>query len=87
MSVRFGSLAKKVRTDAGKDRRSVSIKKLLSEKAVPPWRRLNYPMIYSDDYLVCVPGVAIDSSLRKEPKGKVKIYRANFSSKTNVNIV
>ena len=87
LSVRFGSLAKKVSTDGGKDPRSVSVKKLLSEKAIPPWRRLNYPMIYSDDYLVCVPGVAIDSSFRKEPKERVKIYRANFLSKMSVNIV
>ena len=87
LSIRFGSLAKKVSTDGGKDPRSVSVKKLLSEKAVPPWRRPNYPMIYKDDYLVCVPGIAIDSSLRKEPKGNVIIYRANFLSKTSVNIV
>ena len=87
LSIRFGPLAKKIGTDGGKDARSVSVKKLLSQKAVPPWRRTNYPMIYKDDYLVCVPGVAIDSSLRKEPKGKVKIYGANLSSKTNVNIV
>ena len=44
-------------------------------------------MIDTDDSLVCVPGVAIDSKLQKEPKEKVKIYRANFSSKTDVNIV
>ena len=44
-------------------------------------------MIYTDDSLVCVPGVAIDSKLQKEPKEKVKIYRVNFSSKTDVNIV
>ena len=87
LSIRFGSLAKKTITDANKYPRSVSVKKLLREKAVPPWRRSNYPMIYTDDSLVCVPGVAIDSKLQKEPKEKVKIYRANFSSKTDVNIV
>ena len=87
LSIRFGSLARKVSTDDGKGPRSVSVKKLLREKAVPPWRRSNYPMIYTDDSLVCVPGVAIDSKLQKEPKEKVKIYRVNFSSKTNVNIV
>ncbi len=87
LSIRFGSLTKKVSPYGGKDPRSVSVKKLLSEKAVPTWRRPNYPMIYADDYLVCVPGVAIDSSLRKESKEEFKIYRANFSSKTNVNIV
>ena len=87
LSIRFGSLAKKIRTDAGKDARSVSVKKLLSQKAVPPWRRPNYPMIYKDNCLVCVPEVAMDASLQKEPKEKVKIYRVNFSSKTNANIV
>ena len=87
LSIRFGSLAKKIRTSVGKNTKSVSVKKLLSAKSVPIWRRSNYPMIYKDDCLVCVPGIAIDSSLLKEPKEKVKIYRANFSSKTNVNIV
>ena len=87
LSIRFGSLAKKIVTESNKHPRSVSVKELLREKAVPPWRRSNYPMIYTDDFLVCVPGVAIDSKLQKEPKEKVKIYRANFSSKTDVNIV
>jgi len=87
LSIRFGALAKKISTSGSKNTRSVSIKKLLSEKSIPTWRRPNYPMIYKDDCLVCVPGIAIDSSLLKEPKEKVKIYRVNFSSKTKVNIV
>ena len=87
LTIKFGSEAKKIRIDGGKNSRLVSVKKLLSDKAVPPWRRPNYPMVYKDNCLVCVPAVALDSSLLKEPKGKVKIYRANFSSKTNANII
>lgn len=36
-----------------------SLKKLLQEAAIPPWWRDRIPLIYRDDQLVALPGVAI----------------------------
>jgi tRNA(Ile)-lysidine synthase len=36
-----------------------TLKNMLQEQRVPPWRRDRLPLLYSGDELVCVPGVAI----------------------------
>jgi tRNA(Ile)-lysidine synthase len=36
-----------------------SLKNLLQEHGVPPWRRERLPLIYCGDDLVCVVGVAV----------------------------
>ena len=36
---------------------SHSLKNLLQARGVPPWRRSTWPMLYSGEELVCVPGV------------------------------
>ena len=83
LSIGLGSLARKIVTTGGKNTRLV--KKLLNEKAVPPWRRLNYPLIYSDNCLVCVPGIATGSTLKNTLQKKTKIYRANFLAKSSIS--
>jgi tRNA(Ile)-lysidine synthase len=40
---------------------SRSVKRLLQEAGVPPWRRAAYPLIYVDDRLAAVPGIAVDA--------------------------
>lgn len=41
---------------------SRSVKRLLQEAHIPPWRRVGYPLIYVDDELAAVPAVAIAES-------------------------
>ena len=36
-----------------------SVKKMLQESSLPPWERDRIPLIYSEDRLVCVWGLAI----------------------------
>lgn len=43
------------------DRGSVTLKQLLQEARVPPWRRKHYPLLYADERLVCVPGIAVQA--------------------------
>jgi tRNA(Ile)-lysidine synthase len=38
---------------------SRTVKRLLSDAAVPPWRRVDYPLLYCGALLVAVPGVAV----------------------------
>jgi tRNA(Ile)-lysidine synthase len=46
-----------LRPRAGAPRRS--LKNLLQEAGVPPWLRQRMPLLYCDDELVCLPGVAV----------------------------
>jgi len=41
-----------------------SLKNLLQEHGVPPWRRERLPLVYCGDELVCVAGVAIAAEYR-----------------------
>ena len=40
---------------------SVSIKKLMNEKRIPPWQRDSWPIIERDGQIVAIPGLWIDS--------------------------
>ncbi|HBR95756.1 MAG TPA: tRNA lysidine(34) synthetase TilS [Gammaproteobacteria bacterium] len=44
----------------GQPARRRALKKLFQEQAVPVWRRDRYPLVFRDDILVAVPGLAID---------------------------
>lgn len=44
--------------------RSTSVKQLLNEAAIPPWRRRTYPLIYADRELVAIPGIGTAASYR-----------------------
>ncbi|WP_046352804.1 tRNA lysidine(34) synthetase TilS [Janthinobacterium sp. B9-8] len=41
-----------------------SLKQLYQEAAVPPWLRLNTPLVYLDGALAAVPGLGIDAAFR-----------------------
>jgi tRNA(Ile)-lysidine synthase len=41
---------------------SRSVKRLLHEAGVPPWLRQGYPLLFVDDRLAAVPGLAIDAA-------------------------
>jgi tRNA(Ile)-lysidine synthase len=54
-----------MRPRVGGPRRTV--KKLLQEHGVPPWERERLPLVYCDDELVCLPGVAIEAAWQAGP--------------------
>lgn len=54
-----------MRPRAGGPRRTV--KKLLQEHGVPPWERESLPLVYCDDQLVCLPGLAVEAAWQAGP--------------------
>lgn len=54
-----------MRPRVGGPRRTV--KKLLQEHGVPPWEREWLPLVYCDDELVCLPGVAVEAGWQAAP--------------------
>lgn len=54
-----------MRPRAGGPRRTV--KKLLQEHGVPPWERESLPLVYCDDELACLPGLAVDTAWQAGP--------------------
>lgn len=47
--------------------RSRSLKNLLQESAIPPWRRARLPLLYCGDKLVWIPDVALAAEFQAEP--------------------
>jgi len=52
----------RLRLEAGRPSRT--LKNLWQESATPPWRRLNTPLVFVDDELVCVPGIGVAAAFR-----------------------
>ncbi len=55
----------RIRTRRGGPRRTV--KKLLQENGVPAWERASLPLVYCDDDLVCLPGLAVEAGWQAGP--------------------
>ena len=45
---------------------SRTVKQLLHDARVPPWLRDGYPLVYVDDALAAVPGIAIDEAFAED---------------------
>jgi len=45
---------------------SRTVKRLLHDAHVPPWLREGYPLVYVDDALAAVPGIAIDAAFAED---------------------
>ena len=56
VTVRLRHGAERIRPDNKRPART--LKNLLQEHDIPPWRRDTLPLLFCDDELVCVPGVA-----------------------------
>ena len=54
LTVRFRRGGERVRSARG----SRSLKRLMQDAGLPPWLRPSYPLLYSGDALVAVPGIA-----------------------------
>lgn len=48
---------------------SRTVKRLLYEARIPPWLRSTYPLIYVEDRLAAVPGVAVDAAFARVADG------------------
>ncbi len=66
LTVRYRRGGERLRPVCGRPSRS--LKNLLQETAVPPWRRESLPLLFCGDQLVFVPGVAIDCAFRAGPE-------------------
>ena len=44
-----------------------TVKKLLQEHGVPPWEREWLPLVYCNEELVCLPGVAVEAAWQAGP--------------------
>jgi len=64
-----------VRMQVGDRSMRRSLKNLWQESAVPPWLRDRWPLLWLDDELVCVPGVAIASGARAGPDQPGRVFR------------
>jgi len=48
---------------------SRSVKRLLSEASIPPWRRRDYPLLYQGETLAALPGIAVAATQHCETGG------------------
>lgn len=65
VTLRRRSGGEAMRPRRGGPRRTV--KKLLQENGVPPWERESLPLVYCDDDLVCLPGLAVEAGWQAGP--------------------
>ncbi len=55
-----------------------TLKQLLNDARVPPWRRDSYPLIFSGDALVCVPDIAVAQSASEASADGNSYWQALF---------
>lgn len=67
LDVRFRRGGERLRSHG----RTRSVKKLLHGAGIPPWQRRTWPLVYSGDTLVCIPGVATADSPDGDPRWRV----------------
>jgi len=65
VSIRLRRGGEHLQTDARRPRRT--LKNLLQEHGVPPWRRSRLPLIYCGETLVAVPGIGEDCAWHARP--------------------
>jgi len=64
VSVRLRRGAEKIRPDCKRPART--LKNLLQEHGMPPWRRDSLPLLYCGDALVAVPGIGVECAYQAE---------------------
>jgi len=79
LEVRFRRGGERLRA-TGKTR---SVKKLLHAAGVPAWQRPTWPMVYSENVLLSVPGIATADTPAKEPRWCLTWQGAAPSSPAN----
>ncbi|MBI2315647.1 MAG: tRNA lysidine(34) synthetase TilS [Betaproteobacteria bacterium] len=65
VSVRLRRGGERLRPDCRRPRRT--LKNLLQERRIPPWRRARLPLVYCGEELVCAPGIAEDCGWQAAP--------------------
>ena len=71
VTVRVRAGGERLQQDARRPRRT--LKNLFQEKAIPPWQRERWPLLYCGDQLICVPGIGESYSwkARREEAGLI----------------
>ncbi|MBI1175276.1 MAG: tRNA lysidine(34) synthetase TilS [Sideroxydans sp.] len=65
VTIRLRCGEERLRPDAARPART--LKYLFQERGVPPWQREHWPLLYCDELLVAVPGIAAASEYRAAP--------------------
>ncbi len=63
-----------------------SLKQLLNDARVPPWRRDFYPLIFSAGRLVCVPEIAVAHDSGQESANNNPYWLAHFSPRVGTDV-
>jgi tRNA(Ile)-lysidine synthase len=58
-----------------------SLKQLLNDARIPPWRRDFYPLIFSAGTLVCVPDIAVAHDSVEQPASDSPYWQVHFSAR------
>jgi len=61
---------------------SRSVKRLLQEAHIPPWRRVGYPLIYVGHQLAAVPAVAVDETFAEPSE---RSWQLGFEASTDMD--
>lgn len=80
ITIRLRQGGERLRPDCNRPRRS--LKNLLREASLPPWQRQRLPLIFSEEQLVCVPGIGVDCDFQAadDEQGLVVEWQANPGS-------
>jgi len=62
VTVRVRNGGERLQPDARRPRRT--LKNLMQERGIPPWRRARWPVLYCGEALVCVPAIGEDCAWR-----------------------
>ena len=65
VTIRLRQGGEKLKPSCTRPRRS--LKHLLQEAAIPPWRRKYLPLIFSGELLVAVAGIGVDCAFQAQP--------------------
>lgn len=82
LTLRFRSGGETLRVAASLDNAAQpftkSLKQLLNDARIPPWRRDFYPLIFSADRLVCVPEIAVAHDTAPTAADNSRYWQARF---------
>ncbi len=81
--IKFGSGNRKIKLANTGLRKSV--KNLLNEKSLPQWRRPNFPLIFSQNVLLCLPDIGVDIDASSASASGKKLIKATIVDKYNPN--
>ena len=77
--IKFGSGNRKIKL--GRTGPNKSVKNLLNEKLLPQWRRPNFPLICSQNALLCLPDIGVNVAANSDFGPGIKCIKATILDK------